>query len=90
MEYASVEIVIAGAVAVGCVRCTGGKPSVLPVFYIVGFEGIGLVPVFDFGVYRCYVIPWIYGIRQSLEIVGIGTSEIERTVEVYNQHLFAG
>ncbi len=68
------EIVIAGAeVAVGYVRCSGGKPSPFsPVFYIVGFEGIGLVPVFDFGVYRCYVIPWVHGIWQSLEIVGIG------------------
>ena len=87
VEHVAAEIVVARAIAVGGVGCSGGEAPVGPVFYIVGFYGIGLVAVLDVGV---DVGKIARSTGQLLDIVGEGAAEIERAAEIDYEHLPAG
>ena len=86
MEYFPSEVFVCRAVAVCGIRYTCCEPGMFPSSYVVGFNGIGLVTVFDVCV---YVGEGECGILKLFYIVGVSVTEIQGAFEIDHEYLLA-
>ena len=86
MEHFSTEIFVLWTVAVGGIWGTGSETTFFPVFYVIGFDGVCLIAIFDVGVCVCQIL-WHIG--KLFLIIREWASKIEWTAEIDNEHLFS-